>query len=62
MVIIIRGQTVSHRVDVQRRDRQLRFKAVMKLFLEEVALVLSQIRLGLYGSQEESYHPRAEGM
>lgn len=53
---------MSHRVDVQRRDRQLRFKAVMKPFLEEVALVLSQIRLGLYGSQEESHHPRAEGM
>lgn len=34
----------------------------MKHFLEEVALVLSQIRLGLCGSPVESYHSRAEDM
>ena len=35
---------------------------VMKHFLEEVALVLSQIRLWLCGSQGQSYYSKAEGM
>lgn len=35
---------------------------VMKHFLEEVALVLSQIRLWLCGSQGQSFYSKAEGM
>lgn len=49
---------MSYRVDVHKRDIT-RAKAVMTHVLEEVALVPSQIRLGLCESQGEGCHPRA---
>lgn len=50
---------MSHRVDVHKRDRKPRAKAVTKHFLEEVTLVPCQITVGSCGSQGEGYHPRA---